>query len=132
MFLSVYCLWNCLIKNTMRTHDETILCIHFLMLSSTLLLPCNLQFRQAKTEIISASKAAYSFISGIVSNTPATPENLSDEETEVSLCQGSCFKNLISISSKPSTSNSEQPEDSNNHIPQQQQQEHTEKNQPSS
>ncbi|XP_039135175.1 deubiquitinase DESI2-like [Dioscorea cayenensis subsp. rotundata] len=91
-----------------------------------------IRFRQAKTEIISASKAAYSFISGIVSNTPATPENLSDEETEVSLCQGSCFKNLISISSKPSTSNSEQPEDSNNHIPQQQQQEHTEKNQPSS
>ncbi|KAM0934593.1 putative PPPDE peptidase domain-containing protein [Dioscorea sansibarensis] len=91
-----------------------------------------IRFRQAKIEIISASKAAYSFITGMASDTPATPENPSNERTEVSLCQVSWFKNLISIGAKPSTSNSEEPEDSNRHIPQQHQQEHTEQNQQSS
>ncbi|KAJ0968333.1 hypothetical protein J5N97_025250 [Dioscorea zingiberensis] len=76
------------------------------------------RFRQAKTEIISASKAAYNYITGMASSTSATPENPSNENNDLSLCQVSWFKNLVSIGAKPSTSNSEEPEQSN-HTPSQ-------------
>ncbi|KAJ0968351.1 hypothetical protein J5N97_025268 [Dioscorea zingiberensis] len=88
------------------------------------------RFRQAKTEIISASKAAYNYLTGMASSTSATPENPSNENNDLSLCQVSWFKNLVSIGAKPSTSNSEEPEQSN-HTPSQHQQEHTKQKQPS-
>lgn len=55
---------------------------------------CFWQLRQAKTEIVSASKVAYRFLAGVASNSPESPGKF----------QGSWFKNLIPNGAKPSSS----------------------------
>ncbi|KAL5142315.1 DeSI-like protein [Glycine soja] len=68
-----------------------------------------LRFRQAKTEIVSASKVAYRFLLGVtnnvtnnVKNGPETPNN-SNRGGSPRL-QGSWLKNIITNGAKPSTS----------------------------
>lgn len=65
-----------------------------------------LKFRQAKTEIVSASKVAYRFLAGVASNnstvSPESPSNSSSRGTP--RFQASWFKNIISSVSKPSSS----------------------------
>lgn len=61
-----------------------------------------LQFRQAKTEIVTASKVAYRFLAGIGSNPP--PEPLGNFNGESPRLQPTWFKNLITPGPKPSTS----------------------------
>lgn len=63
-----------------------------------------LQWRQAKTEIVSASKVAYRFISGVTSNSSVIPESPNNSNRGISRFQGAWFKNLISIGSRPSSS----------------------------
>lgn len=59
-----------------------------------------MQFRQAKTEIVTASKVAYRFLAGIASDSPS---NSSDGGTP-RFQQPMWFKNLIAPGAKPSTS----------------------------
>ena len=68
-----------------------------------------LRFRQAKTEIVSASKVAYRFLLGVtnnvtnnVKNGPESPDN-SNRGGSPRL-QGSWLKNIITNGAKPSTS----------------------------
>eukprot|EP00262_Sarcandra_glabra_P013586 TRINITY_DN3798_c1_g1_i1.p1 TRINITY_DN3798_c1_g1~~TRINITY_DN3798_c1_g1_i1.p1 ORF type:complete len:126 (+),score=17.93 TRINITY_DN3798_c1_g1_i1:158-535(+) len=61
------------------------------------------QLRQAKTEIVCASKVAYRFIVGVATS-PATPESLSNSNRGSPRFQGTWFKNLISAGPKPSSS----------------------------
>lgn len=61
------------------------------------------RFRQAKTEIVTASKVAYRFLAGVASNNSiASPESNSTRGSP--RFQGTWFKNLISAGPKPSTS----------------------------
>lgn len=66
-----------------------------------------LQFRQAKTEIISASKVAYRFLLGatnnVISSSPESTNN-SNRGTSSSRFQAAWFKNLITTGAKPSSS----------------------------
>lgn len=71
----------------------------------------DVQFRQAKTEILSASKTAYNFLVGIASNVqssaiPDSPSNSNTNMGNMSRLQGPWFKNLVSMGVKP-TSDSE-------------------------
>ncbi|KAL2456079.1 PPPDE putative thiol peptidase family protein [Forsythia ovata] len=63
------------------------------------------RLRQAKTEIVAASKVAYRFLAGVASNnsivTPGSPVNSPRGSPRF---QATWFKNLISSGSKPSTS----------------------------
>ncbi|GAB2294005.1 hypothetical protein Dimus_028221 [Dionaea muscipula] len=61
------------------------------------------RLKQAKTEIVSASKVAYRFLSGIGGNSPVTPENSSPSRTTPRF-QAAWFKNLVAAGDKPSTS----------------------------
>ncbi|KAL8139775.1 hypothetical protein V2J09_005796, partial [Rumex salicifolius] len=61
------------------------------------------RLRQAKTEIVSASKVAYRFLSGITSGSPGTPENPSPNRNSPRF-EGSWFRNLIPAGDKPSAS----------------------------
>lgn len=70
------------------------------------------RFRQAKTEIVTASKVAYQFLAGIASNNTTVP---TDSSTSSSSSNGSptpifqqpaWFKNLVAAGAKPSTSSS--------------------------
>lgn len=64
-----------------------------------------LQFRQAKTEIVSASKVAYRFLAGVASNNAVTAPESSGNLTRGSpRFQGPWFKNLMSAGAKPSSS----------------------------
>jgi len=58
------------------------------------------RMRQAKTEIVSASKVAYRFLAGVASNSPESPGNTRGTPR----LQGTWFKNLISNGAKPSSS----------------------------
>lgn len=72
-----------------------------------------MQLRQAKTEIVNASKLAYRFIAGVASNTPATPETPSNSSNANPHLQSTWFTNIMnSVGAKPSSSASEYPEDS--------------------
>ncbi|XP_057952585.1 deSI-like protein At4g17486 [Malania oleifera] len=62
-----------------------------------------LRFRQAKTQIVSASKVAYGFLLGVTSNSTVTPESPNGSERGTPRLQGAWFKNLIS-GAKPSSS----------------------------
>jgi hypothetical protein len=84
-----------------------------------------LQFRQAKTEIVSASKVAYRFILGVTNNVtnnvtnsvkpgPDSPNN-SNNEVSSPRFQASWLKNLIANGAKPSTSS--EAEDQNGAVP---------------
>ncbi|WOL09983.1 deSI-like protein [Canna indica] len=67
------------------------------------------RLRQAKAEIVTASKVAYRFMAGLAPNSQATPEppSNSNRSTASPRFQGAWFKNIVSIGAKPSTSNSE-------------------------
>ncbi|XP_068650841.1 uncharacterized protein [Aristolochia californica] len=63
-----------------------------------------LKFRQAKTEIASASKVAYNFLAGVTSNsqvqiTPESPSN--SNRGGISRFQGAWLKSLVAIGAKP-------------------------------
>ncbi|XP_010933984.1 uncharacterized protein [Elaeis guineensis] len=68
-----------------------------------------LRLRQAKTEIVTASKVAYRFMAGLASNSnsPATPESPNNSNGSSPRFQGTWFRNLISVGAKPSGSASE-------------------------
>lgn len=65
-----------------------------------------LQFRQAKTEIVTASKVAYRFLAGVASNnqinSPNSPDNNSNRGSP--RLQSAWFKNLMSTGAKPTSS----------------------------
>ncbi|KAL0403175.1 UNVERIFIED_CONTAM: hypothetical protein Sradi_1958300 [Sesamum radiatum] len=64
-----------------------------------------LQLRQAKTEIISASKVAYRFLAGVASNNSVVaPESPGNSTRGSPRFQTTWFKNLISNGAKPSNS----------------------------
>ncbi|XP_010276907.1 PREDICTED: desumoylating isopeptidase 2-like [Nelumbo nucifera] len=63
-----------------------------------------LRLRQAKTEIVSASKVAYRFLMGLNSNSADTPESPSNSNRGSPRFQAAWFKNLISVGNKPSNS----------------------------
>lgn len=60
------------------------------------------RFRQAKTEIVSASKVAYRFLVGVTSSNGSAPESPANSNTGVPRFQASWFKNLITNGAKPS------------------------------
>ncbi|KAL3652407.1 hypothetical protein CASFOL_002088 [Castilleja foliolosa] len=63
------------------------------------------RFRQAKTEIVTASKVAYQFLAGIASNNSIVSPEASGNLTRGSpKFQGAWFKNIISNGAKPSSS----------------------------
>ncbi|KAH6770902.1 PPPDE putative thiol peptidase family protein [Perilla frutescens var. hirtella] len=63
------------------------------------------RFRQAKTEIVTASKVAYRFLAGVASNNSVvSPESPGNSSRGSPRFQGTWFKNLISAGPKPSTS----------------------------
>lgn len=63
------------------------------------------QFRQAKTEIVSASKVAYRFLAGVASNNSiVAPDSPGNSARGSPRFQGAWFKNIISSGAKPSTS----------------------------
>ena len=60
------------------------------------------QFRQAKTEIVTASKVAYRFLLGVTSNSAVTPE--SPGNSNRARFQAAWFKSLVSPGARPSSS----------------------------
>lgn len=63
------------------------------------------RFRQAKTEIVTASKVAYRFLAGVASsNSVVAPESPGNSTRGSPRFQGSWFKSLMSPGAKPSTS----------------------------
>ncbi|ONK55936.1 uncharacterized protein A4U43_C10F2470 [Asparagus officinalis] len=62
------------------------------------------RLRQAKTEIVAASKVAYKFMAGLGSNSPTTPESPNNQERGSPRFQGAWFKKLASVGAKPSSS----------------------------
>ena len=63
------------------------------------------QFRQAKTEIVSASKVAYRFLLGVTNNvTSSSPEASGNSNRGSPRFQATWFKNLITSGAKPSSS----------------------------
>ncbi|RWV98680.1 hypothetical protein BHE74_00039336 [Ensete ventricosum] len=70
-----------------------------------------LQLRQAKDEIVTASKVAYRFMAGLASNSRATPESPSYSNRGSPRFQGAWFKNLMSMGAKPSAGTSEIPDE---------------------
>lgn len=71
-----------------------------------------IRFRQAKTEIVSASKVAYQFLAGIASNTTTGTDTDTDSSGSSSKGGGGSplfqqplwFKNLVAAGAKPSSS----------------------------
>ncbi|KAA8533682.1 hypothetical protein F0562_031199 [Nyssa sinensis] len=80
------------------------------------------RLRQAKTEIVSASKVAYRFLLGVTSNSISAPDSPGNSNRGTPRFQGTWFKNLISAGDKPSSSS----ELENQDIHQQQQQQDAE------
>lgn len=78
-----------------------------------------LQFKQAKTEIVSASKVAYRFLVGVTNNVIAAPEAPGNSNRGAPKFQASWFKNLITTGAKPSSSSEI---DNEENVPRQQQQ----------
>ncbi|URE34869.1 hypothetical protein MUK42_18013 [Musa troglodytarum] len=70
-----------------------------------------LHLRQAKDEIVTASKVAYRFMAGLASNSRATPESPSYSNRGSPRFQGAWFKNLMSVGAKPSAGTSEIPDE---------------------
>ncbi|KAL6123191.1 hypothetical protein ACLB2K_075713 [Fragaria x ananassa] len=61
------------------------------------------RLKQAKTEIVSASKVAYRFLVGVTNNI-ASPEASGNSNRGAPRFQGAWFKNLITTGAKPSSS----------------------------
>ncbi|XP_078442438.1 uncharacterized protein LOC144712124 [Wolffia australiana] len=67
-----------------------------------------MKFRQAKTEIVTASRVAYRFLAGMATNSLTAPPSNSNGGAPVQESpglQGTWFKNLMTIGAKPSSSN---------------------------
>uniref|UniRef100_A0A803Q7S9 PPPDE domain-containing protein n=1 Tax=Cannabis sativa TaxID=3483 RepID=A0A803Q7S9_CANSA len=63
-----------------------------------------LRFRQAKTEIVTASKVAYRFLLGVTNNVATPTESSGNSNRGSPRFQGTWFKNLVTTGAKPSTS----------------------------
>lgn len=63
-----------------------------------------IRLRQAKTEIVSASKVAYRFLAGVTNNAIAAPESPGNSTRGTPRFQAAWFKNLITTGAKPSSS----------------------------
>ncbi|PSS32373.1 DeSI-like protein [Actinidia chinensis var. chinensis] len=63
-----------------------------------------LRLRQAKTEIVSASKVAYRFLLGVTSNSSVASESLGNSNRGTPRFQAAWFKSLVSNGPKPSSS----------------------------
>ncbi|CAL5405129.1 unnamed protein product [Camellia sinensis] len=63
-----------------------------------------LRLRQAKTELVSASKVAYRFLLGVSSNSSVAAESPGSTNRGTPRFQASWFKNLVSNGAKPSSS----------------------------
>lgn len=86
-----------------------------------------LKFRQAKTEIVSASKVAYRFLAGVASNNSVvSPDSSGNPARGTPRFQGAWFKNLMTTGAKPSSSSVLELEDDEKMRQQQQQQVHVE------
>lgn len=73
-----------------------------------------IRFRQAKAEVVSASKVAYRFLSGVTatnSSSIGSSESPSNSNRGSPRIQATWFKNLMSIGNKPSTSELEEAEE---------------------
>lgn len=66
-----------------------------------------MRFRQAKTEIVSASKVAYRFLLSAASSPPVAPDTPSNSGRGAPRFQGTWFKNLVTSGAKPSSSGSD-------------------------
>ncbi|XP_015870151.2 uncharacterized protein LOC107407385 [Ziziphus jujuba] len=62
------------------------------------------KFRQAKTEIISASKVAYRFLLGVTNNVVSSPDSTGNSNRGSPKFQAAWFKNMITSGAKPSSS----------------------------
>ncbi|KAI3704862.1 hypothetical protein L1987_75091 [Smallanthus sonchifolius] len=85
-----------------------------------------MRFRQAKTEIVTASKVAYRFLAGITSNntTQGSPGSLvGTDRSNPRFQQPAWFKNLVAAGARPSTSATLENGDDQVQKPQQQRQE---------
>ncbi|KAL8544083.1 hypothetical protein ACS0TY_004572 [Phlomoides rotata] len=71
------------------------------------------RFRQAKTEIVTASKVAYRFLAGVASN--VAPESPGNSNGGTLGFQSTWFKNLITPGAKPSTSSELEIQDQDQH-----------------
>ncbi|KAL1552843.1 deSI-like protein [Salvia divinorum] len=70
------------------------------------------RFRQAKTEIVTASKVAYRFLAGIASNNMITgPDSPGNSNGGTPRFQPTWFKNLVAPGEKPSSSSELEDED---------------------
>ncbi|XWS48472.1 hypothetical protein CRYUN_Cryun13aG0080300 [Craigia yunnanensis] len=65
---------------------------------------CCVELRQAKTEIVSASKVAYRFLVGVTSRSSGGNDSPDNSNRGSSRLQVAWFKNLISSGAKPSSS----------------------------
>ncbi|KDP22234.1 hypothetical protein JCGZ_26065 [Jatropha curcas] len=63
-----------------------------------------LRLRQAKAEIVSASKVAYRFLIGVASNNGSGPDSPGNSNRGTPRFQAAWFKNLITSGAKPSSS----------------------------
>ncbi|CAH2080358.1 unnamed protein product, partial [Thlaspi arvense] len=63
-----------------------------------------LLLRQAKAEIVSASKVAYRFLAGIASTSPVAPDSSGNSNRGNPRFQATWFKNLVTSGAKPSSS----------------------------
>lgn len=63
-----------------------------------------LRFRQARTEIVSASKVAYRFLLGVTNNVGASIESSGNSNRGSPRLQATWFKNLITSGARPSSS----------------------------
>lgn len=66
--------------------------------------PGSLQFRQAKTEIVSASKVAYRFLLGVTNNVTSSPDSTGNTNRGSPRIQAAWFKNMITTGARPSSS----------------------------
>ncbi|WOL00143.1 hypothetical protein Cni_G08856 [Canna indica] len=75
------------------------------------------RLRQAKAEIVTASKVAYRFMAGLATNSQTAPESPSNSNGGSPRFQGAWFKNLMSIGAKPSASTSEISDETSDDVP---------------
>ncbi|CAM8993426.1 unnamed protein product [Rhodiola kirilowii] len=62
------------------------------------------RLKQAKTEIVSASKIAYRFLAGVTSNVIGSPDSAGSSNRSNPKFQAAWFKNMITSGAKPSSS----------------------------
>ncbi|KAF8698498.1 hypothetical protein HU200_035241 [Digitaria exilis] len=86
------------------------------------------KFRQAKTEIVNASRVAYRFMAGLASRNQASPESPGSNQNRGSptptnqnrgspTTQGAWFKNIVAAGAKPSSSGSTPTQDTDDGSP---------------